>query len=160
MKKLLQSAESSFSSLRELYLSRLDKSDLSKTYKNILELFLAEKLSEDLAVNFLNLQQAWIRLDSIVKVHKIDPGLEFAFSELLGHFYSAESIFLEVIKDEQSTLLKIAQSVRASQLVLTDLAAFSAKLALIGANIEPLEKVLSLNTGREFREDISTGLGI
>ena len=165
MKKILQSAQSSFTSLRELYLSKLDKSDLNKTYKNILALFLAEKLSEDLALNFLNLQQAWIRLDTVVKVHKIDPGIEFVFSELLGHFYAAESIFIEVIMESDSgklnsDKLKISQSIRASQVVLTDLAGLSAKLTLTGASIESIDPVLALNTGCTLREEIATGLGL
>lgn len=165
IKNLLQSAENSFTSLRELYLSKVDKSDLQKTFKNINNFFVADaQISrdsvEDLAVNFFNLQQTWLRLDSIVKTHEIDPGFEFAFSELSGHFYAAESIFLEVLREDQSNQLKIVQSVRASQLVLTDLAAFIAKLAITGVVLEPLDKVLALNTGKFSREKIASGLGL
>ena len=151
----------SYASLRELYLSTADKSDLNKTVNGIESLFSKEKFSKELTLNFFNLQQVWLRLDSIVKICKIDPGLEFAFSELLGHFYAAESIFFEVTK-EQSNALKVFQSVKASQEVLTDLVGFLAKLALTGANPESLvfslDKVLSLNAGSSYREEIAKEL--
>ena len=145
------------SDLRSLFLQLSKVGDLNSAFDDLKN---KQNFSKELALNILNLQQAWTVLEEAISKSNIKPSVEFIFAELLGHYYGAETLLFDCLTDKNTAKIKILSSLKASQEVLSELSAFTAKYSILVGNLSFCEGVLVLNQDCLVTEGISKELNL